>query len=79
MSIKEITSVSSLAAAAFGLLVTTALTPLKAAEFPQRLDYDGEGGQDGLSSSSLAAPNGGRSPQTPVSRMNAIKLSIAAA
>ena len=32
MSIKEITTVSSLAAAAFGLLVTTALTPLKAAD-----------------------------------------------
>jgi len=32
VSIKEITTVSSLAAAAFGLLVTTALTPLKAAD-----------------------------------------------
>ena len=32
MSIKEITTVSSLAAAAFGLLVTIALTPLKAAD-----------------------------------------------
>ena len=32
MGIKEITTVSSLAAAAFGLLVTTALTPLKAAD-----------------------------------------------